>query len=103
MSNFQQIKFDDTSIVKSSEARSICEHLEAFIRKNMKTITPSRTKAEEVLFELSMWINRSIRDDQLLREKEIEEQEKKAKEAYDKAQKKPAKKAKKKCVKKKGG
>jgi len=98
MSKFESVKFDDTAIVKSSEAISIALHFEAFILKNMKEPTEERKAAIEKLRETLMWVNAAIAEDQRVRHAQYEEMERQANQKYEVAVKvtkaKPEKKAK---------
>lgn len=85
--------YDDTSIIKVSECRSIMEHTLAFICKNVPVDSFARQASFEKLLELKSWIEYSIQLDQLRREEEYEKQEIAAKEAYDNAVDKEFKKA----------
>lgn len=96
MSKLEAVKFDDTSIVKSSEAISIALHFEAFILKNMKEHTEERKAALDKLRETLMWVNCAIAEDQRIRHYQDDIADQQAKAAYDEAIKKARKKASKK-------
>ena len=70
---FSYVKYDEESSAKQNKLKIKCEELEALISYELKDGRP-RQLALTNLEQTYMWIGKSIRDSQVVRTNEVDEQ-----------------------------